>query len=132
MAFGWLTVAEVRTYAGLRPGDAVDDAALSMAAAAAEDYVEDVKPQYLVPGDPEAVPPTEDTYGPVPATILLGAAMLAWRWYSRRSSPLGVIGYAEMGTAGILRHDPDIGRLLKIGTAGAFVFGAPTTTTTEV
>jgi hypothetical protein len=53
--------------------------------------------------------------------------MLAHRWYSRRGSPLGVAGYAELGVAGILRFDPDIAKLLGLGTEGPFVFGAPTT-----
>lgn len=122
----------VRQAAGLRAGTTQDDDSLRLAADAAAAYVEDLRPEYLTAGDPEADPPTEDSYEP-PATILLGAAMLAHRWYARRGSPLGVAGYAELGAAGILRYDPDIARLLGIGTdGGRFVFGAPSPTVEEV
>jgi len=117
----WLTPTVVRQSVGLRPGTPVDDAALLLAANAAAAYVEDL-PAW------KALDPAPSTAGEAPATLLLGAAMLAHRWYARRGSPLGVTGYAELGAAGILRYDPDIARLLGIGSdGGAFVFGAPTT-----
>lgn len=56
--------------------------------------------------------------------VLLGAAMLAHRWYQRRSSPLGVAQFSEFDGAGMLRHDPDIVKLLGIGVDGRFTFGA--------
>lgn len=123
----WLTPAVVRTHAGLRPGDATDTGALLLAANAAAELVEELHPQ----GFDSSVPPV---YSPAKHKHLLGAALLAFRWYSRRAAPLGVAGYAELGAAGILRHDPDVARLLELGPAGRFVFGAPTptTTTTEV
>lgn len=111
----WLTVDAVRTYAGVPAAEPVDAAALAMAVDAVEVVVARVRPEHA---DPDT-----GVYTP-PADVLLGAAMLAWRWYSRRGSPLGVAGYAELGTAGILRHDPDIARLLRLGAAGPFVFGA--------
>lgn len=94
----------------------MDSDALKLAANAAAEYVEDLKPDEFL----------GQSFTPS-ARTLLGAAMLAHRWYSRRASPLGVAGYAEFGSAGILRYDPDIARLLGIGTeSGRFVFGAPT------
>jgi hypothetical protein len=118
----------VRAQTGLRQGSAVDDEALKLAANAAAEYVEELKPElYVTAGDPPVT-----SYEPT-HRVRLGAAMLAHRWYARRASPLGVAGYGELGSAGILRYDPDIARLLDIGTEGGrFVFGAPTPTAEEL
>jgi hypothetical protein len=118
----------VRAQTGLRQGTPTDDAALVLAANAAAEYVEELRPELFLPGelpeDPAVFTPTH--------RVKLAAAMLAHRWYSRRSSPLGVAGYGELGSAGILRYDPDIARLLGIGSeSGRFVFGAPTVPTEE-
>ena len=78
---------------------------------AATEWVEDKRADVFVDGDPGA-------------RVKLGTAMLAHRWYQRRSSPMGTGGYAEFGADATLRHDPDIAKLLGIGTAGRFVFGA--------
>lgn len=67
----------------------------------------------------------------VPADVMLGAIMLAWRFYQRRNSPLGVSGYQDFGTSPLLRHDPDIARLFGIGPEGAFVFGSAGVTSAE-
>ncbi len=56
--------------------------------------------------------------------IKLGTAMLAHRYYARRSAPLGAAQFTEFGAGTILRYDPDIGRLLALGTEGGFNFGA--------
>lgn len=61
------------------------------------------------------------------AAIKLGTAMLASRWYARRRSPLGTTASAEFGAAELMRHDPDVAKLLGLGVDGAFTFGAPTT-----
>lgn len=121
----WLTPTAVRQWSGQRQGDTADTAALQLAANAAAGYVEGLHPELFTTPDPLADPPVEAVFEPTPE-ILLGSAMLAHRWYSRRASPLGVAGYAELGAAGILRYDPDIARLLGMGTEGGrFVFGAP-------
>lgn len=57
----------------------------------------------------------------VDADVLLGAAMLANRYYQRRNSPLGTVGSPELGLTMILRTDPDIMALLGLNR---FVFGA--------
>jgi hypothetical protein len=126
----WLTPAVVRQWSGKRQGDVTDTAALQLAANAAAEYVEGVKADLFVAVDPLA-DPIVYVFTPT-ATVLLAAAMLAHRWYSRRASPLGVAGYADLGSAGILRYDPDIGKLLGLGTEGPFVFGAPSTPTPVV
>lgn len=121
----WLTPAAVRQWSGQRQGDAADTAALQLAINAAAGYVERVRSELWTAGDPLADPPVAPVFEPTPE-VLLGSAMLAHRWYSRRASPLGVTGYAELGSSGILRYDPDIARLLGLGTdGGRFVFGAP-------
>lgn len=68
---------------------------------------------------------TVDTFT-VPADVRLGTLMLAWRWYQRRASPLGVVTSPTGDPVEILRNDPDIARLLGVasGTEGPFVFGA--------
>lgn len=61
-----------------------------------------------------------------PADVILGAVMLAARWHARRGSTLGTTGYPEFGSGLIMRHDPDIGRMLRLGPlSGVFTFGAP-------
>lgn len=64
----------------------------------------------------------------VPPDVKLGAMMLAWRWYERRASPLGVVTSPTGDPVEILRNDPDIARLLGVaagvGTEGPFIFGA--------
>jgi hypothetical protein len=39
---------------------------------------------------------------------------------------LGGAGFSEFGSSPILRYDPDIQRLLKIGVFAPFIFGSPT------
>lgn len=63
--------------------------------------------------------------------VILGAVMLAARWYSRRGSTLGTTGYPEFGSGLIMRHDPDIGRMLRLGSFAPFGFGAPSLPVTE-
>lgn len=52
-----------------------------------------------------------------PADVKLGTAMLAWRLYERRNSPLGITTTATGDMVSILRDDPDISRLLGVGAA---------------
>lgn len=82
-------------------------------------WVERKRPDLNVP-QPDPDPPV---YTP-DAAVKLGTAMLANRWYARRASPLGVAGYSEFGTSELLRHDPDIAKLLGLGADGPFRFGA--------
>lgn len=57
------------------------------------------------------------------ASIRLGTAMLANRWYTRRVSPLGTSQNVEFGGSDFLRQDPDIAKMLGLGSEGAFVVG---------
>jgi opacity protein-like surface antigen len=95
------------------------DAAWVGAVDAATEWVEDKRKDLFV-GDPAVFTPG--------ASVKLGTAMLAHRWYNRRVAPLGNTQPAEFG-GGIemLRSDPDIAKLLGIGPEGPFVFGAGAT-----
>lgn len=87
--------------------------------AAARAYVEGKRRDLFTTDDPPVFVAGAD--------VLLGTAMLAARLYARRRSPLGTTGNAEFGAAEMLRHDPDIAKLLGIGVEGTFVIGGPTT-----
>lgn len=99
-----------------------DQPALQQACNAVAEYVEEVHPEKFVPGDDPLVDPPVFVPGP---RYFLGSVMFAARLTARRSSVLGVQGYAELGGSPILRTDPDIARLLKIGGFRSFSFGAP-------
>ena len=118
---GWLTPGRV---AGHVQVDGVTDTSepLINACAAAERWVET-----------SARPDLDWTTAgfPVPADVLLGGLMLAWRWYQRRSSPMGVTLSPSGDPIEVLRHDPDIARLLGVGSSGGFVFGSGTIPTAE-
>lgn len=104
--------------------DSVDPNSFEGALDAACALVERKRPDLWVevpaedPEDPPVVVFAAD------AAIRLGAAMLTHRLWERRSSPLGAAQFTEFGAGAILRYDPDIGRLLGIGTEGTFNFGA--------
>lgn len=51
-----------------------------------------------------------------PAHIVEGAAMLAARLFRRKNSPAGVEVFASQGAAYVMRTDPDIAMLLKLGS----------------
>lgn len=112
----WLTPEAARALIelGPLPDDPTDPEVVSWTAAvdAAVEWVED-KRSDLTQADLA-----------VSARVQLGTSMLAHRWWQRRSSPMGTGGYAEFGADTTLRHDPDIAKLLGIGTAGGFRFGA--------
>lgn len=57
------------------------------------------------------------------AAIRLGTAMLANRWYTRRVSPLGTSQNVEFGGSDFLRQDPDIAKMLGLGSEGVFAIG---------
>lgn len=111
----WLDDATVRGLLGTDLTESIEDGNLQPACDAARAYVERQRSDLF-----SAVEPFDFTPG---GDVLYGAALLAYRWYARRTSPLGLVELGE-GSAGILRHDPDIARLLGVGLAGRFLFGA--------
>lgn len=118
----WLTTTDVRTWT--KDLQNTPDAALQLAVDAASSYVVSVRPEY--------VSESGDTYHPA-AEIKLGAIMLAARWFARRGTELGATstGYGDFGTETILRHDPDVARMLLLGRFAPFGFGAPPAPVTE-
>lgn len=122
----WLTVGVVTSWMEDDPDSPPiapeSRPALLVACNAAAAFVEGKHPGYFV-GDPPVYQP--------PGDVKLGAIMLAARYYARRGSTLGVAGFSEFGPTEILRHDPDVARLLRLGTFAPFGFGAPTPTTTD-
>jgi hypothetical protein len=51
-----------------------------------------------------------------PARIVEGANMLAARLFRRKNSPAGVESFGDQGATYVMRNDPDIAMLLKMGT----------------
>jgi hypothetical protein len=118
VALEWpLTAAQVRTW--LDVTDDTTDDSLDQAVEAVVDYVPTIPglSSYWTDAEPPVFAPD--------ATVILGAAMLANRWHERRGSALGSTGYTEFGTGTILRHDPDIARMLRLASFAPFGFGAP-------
>lgn len=50
---------------------------------------------------------------PIQGDARLAGLLLASRWYSRRNSPDGLVGFGDMGASTIRSLDPDIRDLLK-------------------
>lgn len=123
MAATWLDAGDVVTAIGDDLADQVNTAALQTWCDAARDFVEERRPDLWVDTDADG---TVDDYQPTPA-VKSGTALLAYRLYQRRKSPLGVMGVTNDQASGILRDDPDIEKLLGIGRRRRFGFGAPRT-----
>lgn len=51
-----------------------------------------------------------------PARLARGANMLASRLFRRKNSPAGVESFGSLGAAYVMRTDPDIAMLLKLGS----------------
>jgi hypothetical protein len=51
-----------------------------------------------------------------PTRIVQGATMLAARLHRRKGSPAGVEAFGSLGAAYVMRTDPDIAMLLKLGS----------------
>lgn len=110
----WLDAAAAAQLVDVSSSVADDDDWVGAVAAAVE-YVEEKRKDLLL-----GAPPVF-TAGPL---IRLGTAMLANRWYTRMRSPLGTSQNVEFGGSDFLRQDPDIAKMLGLGIAGRFTFGA--------
>lgn len=51
-----------------------------------------------------------------PEDIRAALMMQAQRLFARRSSPTGVAGYSDVGPVYVSRWDPDVERLLRVGS----------------
>lgn len=115
----WLDADDVGDVVGADLAGEWDSTSMQAFADGARSYVEERRRDLFVP---DGVDPDLLVFAPTPA-VRVGAAMLAYRLYARRTAPLGVIGFTEDGAAGIMREDPDIARMLGIGRHRGFVFG---------
>jgi hypothetical protein len=117
----WLTAAVVVEVLGPDIGAQVDMDPLERFAAGCRAYVEGARSDLLVLVDGVAEFAATDD-------VVLGAALLTYRFYQRRRS----VGADTSLTFESLaeNEDPDIARLLGVGSHGRFVFGAATTITT--
>lgn len=99
----FITVDDVKQTLGLGPFDTVDDAWLAQVVAATNTFVASKRPDLAVPG----ATPVDD--------VVLGARMLAARWYTRRNGQ-EVAALNEFGAAPPV-IDRDIETMLQIGRA---------------
>lgn len=119
----WLDADEVERVMGADLAGEWDKDTMQRFCDGSRSFVESRRPDLFVttPAEDEEDPDVV-TFTPG-ADVVVGAAMLAYRFYSRRTTPLGVLGFSEDGASGILREDPDIAKLLGIGRGRKFVFG---------
>lgn len=96
-----ITTAEALTWVGRDLGDAVDEEAMSQVVDAVNAHISTIAPK-AVANDPDFDEP-----------VRLAALLLAGRWYSRRNSPDGLVGFGDMGGTAIRSLDPDIRDLLR-------------------
>lgn len=128
---GWLTAAVITGVLGNDISAEIDTAGMAVLekfADGAQEYVESQRPDLILASDAD-LDGVLDTWTFVPgADVVLGAALLAYRFYQRRRS----LGSDPSQTFASLAEseDPDIARLLGVGSHGRFVFGAALTVTT--
>jgi hypothetical protein len=108
----WLSAAEAAGLVSATVG--ANDADWNGSHAGAVAYVERVRKD-LFAGDPLVFV--------ADGAIKYGTALLTNRLYTRRTSPLGTSQNVEFGGSDFLRQDPDIQKLLGIGSEGVPVFG---------
>lgn len=107
--FPWLAPADALAECRVA-AESADAPAVERSRMAAGAYVERVRPDLFVTladGVTRAYAPTPD--------VTAGAMLLTARLYARRSSPVGVVSYAEFGPSSVPRLDPDVERLLGLG-----------------
>jgi hypothetical protein len=113
----WLDPSEAALLADIA-GSVADDEDWVGAVTASREYVEEKRPELFTGTPPVFVA------GAKTGLIKLGTALLSNRWYTRMRSPLGASQNVEFGGSDFLRQDPDVAKMLGIGIAGRFVFGA--------
>jgi hypothetical protein len=100
-------LADLQTDRGVTVGS--DDTALSTDLASAVAFVQRVRPTFNYDSDPLSCRPAPT------ADVWAGTLALAWRWFTRRRSPDGLIDMGELGQGRVPTVDRDIERLLGIG-----------------
>lgn len=118
---GPATEATVKTLLNLEAGDTRDDDRIELNVNAANSLVATFRKvrEAIAPVDPLADPLAE-----WPDFTVLGASLLAARWFKRNNSPAGVIDLGgDVGVAYVQRNDPDIGLMLGLGPYAAPAVG---------
>ena len=104
-AEGPASLGGVRTFLRLKPGDTDEDAELAGIIAAVN---------ALVRGWPVAAASVDaEVFTP---DVVRGANMLAGRLFTRRNSPAGVAAFGEFGPVYVMRNDPDVAMLQRLGS----------------
>lgn len=98
----WLSVAGYKAWARIDPADTMDDAAIQQAVDASAEAIALRATMGFVYEDDGTTPV------PVPAMLVEGGYLLVNRLMSRRNSPDGMVGVADMGVARIASTDADI------------------------
>lgn len=99
-----VTVENVRTWLKLEPG--ADDAVLELAVAATNAWVAASVPYVANAAELDPVAPWPDD-------VILGATMLAARWYRRRNTPAGIEAFTD-NVVYLPRRDGDVDYLLHL------------------
>lgn len=102
-AEGPTTLALVKAM--LTVDDAADDDQLTAYVGAANALVRSAR----VAQEAATTPPVWPPY------VVVGTTMLAARWWRRKGSPSGVETVGDFGAVYVMRNDPDIGMMLKLG-----------------
>lgn len=95
----------VKSQLRIAPDDVRDDAELADVVAAVNAEVRSW---------PQAAPAA--ALGVWPDNYTRGATMLASRLWRRKNSPAGVEAFGSLGASYVMRTDPDIAMLLKLGS----------------
>lgn len=99
------SVDDVKAHLHIAPADDTDDVALDVIVGAVASVIRTLP----VAADASALPEW-------PGYITYGATLLAARLFRRRNSPAGVESFGEFGAVYVMRNDPDIAMMLRLGS----------------
>jgi hypothetical protein len=103
-AGGPTTLEAVKVQLGIAADDVRDDARLTPLVAAVNGSIRGWAVSAPIVGEDEW-----------PDRIKSGASMLTARLFRRKNSPAGVEAFGSQGAAYVMRNDPDIAMLLRLG-----------------
>jgi len=117
-----VTITVVPPVAGLPEGPATEATVKANLNIALDDTADDKRLELTINAANSvvaALPLVADLSADVdewPGRIVLGATLLASRWFKRSNSPAGVVDLGgEAGVVYVQRNDPDIGMMLGLG-----------------
>lgn len=104
------SLAALKQHLRIAAEDVDDDDQLDVIVAAVQSTVR----RWPVAADARGA--VEDTPGEAwPEAVEYGATLLGARLYRRRNSPAGVETFGQLGAVYVMRNDPDVAMLLKLG-----------------